>query len=256
MAGDDASSFTSSYTFLDHPGPIPFAHRGGSLEGAGELARRRWPTPSTWATATWRPTAQLTSDGVLVVPARRHASTGRPTGPGQVAEQTWAAGTGRPPAQPRRLRSATEGAAPPRGAVQPWPDARINVDAKDERAVEPLVALVRRLDAVDRVCLGSFKRGRHRRHAPALGPGLCTRVRPLDVVRLRLGRVGGLLGKVAGACAQVPVRQKVAGPLAAPGRRPRLPRAAHDKRRRRSTCGRSTTRPRCAACWTSASTAS
>jgi glycerophosphoryl diester phosphodiesterase len=208
MAGDD----TFRYTFLDHPGPIPYAHRGGSLEGpenslgamahAIELGFRYLETDT-----------QQTSDGVLVVlhDATLERTTDRT---GAVAEQTWEQVRG---ARLRNPDGSLSDQTLPRleELFETWPDARINVEAKDDRAVEALVALVRRFDAVERVCLGSFKGARTATLRAQLGPRLCTSCGPLDVVRLRLGPLGRLLGKVAAACAQVPVRQKI-GPLPFP----------------------------------------
>ena len=37
-----------------------------------------------------------------------------------------------------------------------FPDVRFNIDAKSAASVEPLAALVKRFDALDRVCLASF----------------------------------------------------------------------------------------------------
>jgi glycerophosphoryl diester phosphodiesterase len=203
----------ATFAFLDHPGPVPYAHRGGSLENpenslaamahAIELGYRYLETDT-----------QLTSDGVLVV--LHDADLDRTTDrTGRVADQTWAEVRG------ARLRNpdgsvSTESLPRLEEVFETWPGARINVDAKDDRAVDPLVALVRRFDAVDRVCLGSFSGKRTAAMRRQLGERLCTVCSPVDVARLRLGTLGGLLGRVAGACAQVPLRQKVLNGLAVP----------------------------------------
>ena len=44
-----------------------------------------------------------------------------------------------------------------------WPDVFVNIDTKSDAVVEPLVDLVRGVDAFDRVCIGSFRDERLRR---------------------------------------------------------------------------------------------
>lgn len=222
---DHSSRPTSRYTFLDHAGPIPFAHRGGSLEGpensmsamahAIDLGYRYLETDT-----------QQTSDGVLVV--LHDATLDRTTDrTGSVADQTWEQVRG---ARLRNPDGSLSDQTLPRleELFETWPAARVNVEAKDDRAVEALVALVRRYDAVERVCLGSFKGRRTARMRALLGPRLCTSCGPLDVVRLRLGPLGRVLGTVTAACAQVPVHQKV-GPLPIPVVDKAFVTAAHDR---------------------------
>ncbi len=83
-----------------------------------------------------------------------------------------------------------------------FPDARFNIDAKSDESIEPLAALVTEFDALDRVCLASFKLTRLRRLRSLLGPNLLTNMSPAEVGSLRL--VGRLRGDVPRA-AQVPV---------------------------------------------------
>jgi glycerophosphoryl diester phosphodiesterase len=45
----------------------------------------------------------------------------------------------------------------------------------------------------------------------ALGAGLCTVCGPLEVARLRLGRLGFLLGRLEAGCAQVPLSRRIVG---------------------------------------------
>ena len=87
-----------------------------------------------------------------------------------------------------------------------WPDIRINVDPKADRSVEPLIDVLRRHDAVDRVCVGAFSDRRIARITEALGSAVCTGLGPRAVARLRLASTGVPVGAIAGHCAQVPVR--------------------------------------------------
>jgi glycerophosphoryl diester phosphodiesterase len=85
-----------------------------------------------------------------------------------------------------------------------WPDARVNIEAKSDAAVDPLNEVIRRAGAVERVCIGSFHGRRITRAREALGPSLCTSVGPLDTLRWRIA--SSLPGRPlmpSGPCAQV-----------------------------------------------------
>lgn len=100
-----------------------------------------------------------------------------------------------------------------------FPDARFNIDVKDERAVQPLVDLLGRLDAWERVCLASFEQRRVLRLRRLAPPGTATSAGRLEVAALRATppwlpswvdraaappRTTSVWDTVA--CAQVPVR--------------------------------------------------
>lgn len=87
-----------------------------------------------------------------------------------------------------------------------WPDVRINIDVKDERGVAPLVAVLERTGARDRVCIGAFSDPRIASFRRLAGEGVCTAMAPLAVARLRLASLGAPTGDPAGECAQVPSR--------------------------------------------------
>ena len=84
-----------------------------------------------------------------------------------------------------------------------FPDVRFNIDCKSDAAVGPLAALIRRFEAIDRVCLGAFSHARLTKLRTLLGPDLLSCMSPQEVATLRLaGRVTGSAQRVA----QVPVR--------------------------------------------------
>ena len=84
-----------------------------------------------------------------------------------------------------------------------FPAARFNIDCKSDDAVGPLVAALRRLDCLDRVCIGSFSDRRLRTIRAAFGERVCTSLGPTQIAMLVLtGRVPW-----GGHIAQVPVRQ-------------------------------------------------
>ena len=93
-----------------------------------------------------------------------------------------------------------------------WPDVRVNIDPKSDSAVDPLIAMIRDLRAVDRVCVGSFSKRRLDRVRAALGEELCTSLAPSEAVTLYT-RAHGLPTPFRTAnrpCAQLPARR---GPL-------------------------------------------
>jgi len=90
--------------------------------------------------------------------------------------------------------------------LEEFVDCRFNIDVKDDRAVEPVVDVVRSCHAQDRVCLVSFSH-RRLRSLRALAPDIATAFSPWEVACLRafplpyLRRTGLRNG---GVCVQVP----------------------------------------------------
>ncbi|NEB90439.1 glycerophosphodiester phosphodiesterase family protein, partial [Streptomyces bauhiniae] len=177
------------HPYLDHPGPIPFAHRGGAADGventvaqfrrAVELGYRYIETD-----------IHLTADGTLV--AFHDDSLDRVTdGTGRVADLPWA-----------EVRQARVGGREPvplfAELLETFPEVRWNVDVKAEAALLPFLELVGRADAWDRVCLGSFSEARVRRAQRLAGPRLATSFGTLGVLGLRL-RSWGLPAPVRGS---------------------------------------------------------
>lgn len=68
-----------------------------------------------------------------------------------------------------------------------FPDARINVDCKSDRALEPLSRVLHAPAIRERVCVGSFSDRRLRWLRAEHGPSLCTSMGPREVGALRLG---------------------------------------------------------------------
>lgn len=92
--------------------------------------------------------------------------------------------------------------------LEEFPGARWNVDIKSGRALVPLVELIRRTGAWDRVCVGSFSEARVARAQRLAGPRLATSYGVRGVLGLRLRSFGIPAALRAGAvCAQVPESQ-------------------------------------------------
>jgi glycerophosphoryl diester phosphodiesterase len=188
-----------TFAFLDHDGPVPFAHRGGAgdwpentmpaFEGAVSLGYRYVETD-----------VHVTSDGVLCAfhDERLDRVTDRT---GLIRDQTWAEVSqarvdGREPI-PRLIELLTT-----------WPDLRVNIDPKHDSAVDALARTLLDADAVGRVCIGSFSDARIARLQQLLGPGLCTSFGPKGIARLRAGSFGAPTGSLGSACLQVPVSSR------------------------------------------------
>ncbi|MGC4998872.1 glycerophosphodiester phosphodiesterase [Streptomyces sp. DT195] len=184
------------HPYLDHPGPIAFAHRGGAAEGVeNTVAQFRRAVARGYR--YMETDVHLTADGTLV--AFHDDSLDRVTdGTGRIADLPWA-----------DVRHARVGGEEPvplfEELLETFPEVRWNVDVKAEAALGPFLDLVARTDAWDRICLGSFSEARVRRARRLAGPRLATSFGTLGVLGLRL-RSWGLPAPVRGSAvaAQVP----------------------------------------------------
>lgn len=91
--------------------------------------------------------------------------------------------------------------------LEAFPEARFNVDLKAPAAVDPMVDLLRRTGAYDRVCIGSFTETTLRRFRRQLGDRVATTVGVLGVAVDRVLPWGPLRRAIRddGAVLQVPV---------------------------------------------------
>jgi glycerophosphoryl diester phosphodiesterase len=91
-----------------------------------------------------------------------------------------------------------------------WPEARFNVDMKDEVAIEPLVRALRRTVAWDRVCVTSFSSLRLRAFRQGVDRQVCTTLSPCGLAAVRSGAwTRGMSARLARGgvrCAQIPAR--------------------------------------------------
>ncbi|MGH3991154.1 MAG: glycerophosphodiester phosphodiesterase family protein, partial [Pseudonocardiaceae bacterium] len=95
--------------------------------------------------------------------------------------------------------------------LEELPDALLNVDVKSDAAVAPVLALLRRTDGWNRVCLASFSEARLQRMRRAAGPQLLTSMGIASAVALRLCSVLPLQRfrlPIRDGVAQLPVRSR------------------------------------------------
>ncbi|MEN8652745.1 glycerophosphodiester phosphodiesterase family protein [Streptomyces sp. 21So2-11] len=184
------------HPFLDHPSPIPFAHRGGAADGLENTAAA-FRRAAGVGFRYFETDVHATADGRLV--AFHDATLDRVTDAGgRIAALPWS-----------RVRHARVAGTEPlplfEELLEEFPDARWNVDVKAERALGPLIELVRRTGAWDRVCVGSFSEGRVARAQRLAGPRLATSYGATGILGLWLRghKIPAALRRGA-VCAQVP----------------------------------------------------
>ena len=116
--------------------------------------------------------------------------------------------------------------------LEALPDARFNVEPKHDAAVGPLIAIVKRMRALDRICVGSFSDRRLAIVREAFGSAICTSLGTGEVAALRaaawgLPAFGAMLRRRPGMCVQVPTHaygvQIVTARLVASAHQLRLP---------------------------------
>lgn len=186
------------HPYLDHPGPIAFAHRGGAT-AAPENTMSAFEDAVSLGYRYVETDVQATADGVLL--AFHDDDLSRTCGiDGRISEM------------PHREVAAcrVDGREPiPLLAdiLGTWPDLRVNIDCKSWAALEPLVRVLLEHDALDRVCLGSFSDARLRILRERLGPRACTSMGPRAVARLVAASRIPLVGPPTGHAAQVPPNQ-------------------------------------------------
>jgi glycerophosphoryl diester phosphodiesterase len=201
------------HPFLDHSGPIAFAHRGGAGE-APENTLAAFETAVALGFTYLETDAHLTRDGVLVAfhDDRLDRVTDRT---GAIAElgiaEVEAADAGHTfsPDGGTAFPFRGRGLRVPRleDLLERWPDIRINIDPKADACVEPLAALIDRLNAWDRVCIGSFS-DRRLSWIRELGRGrACTSMGPRAVALARVAATVGLMPRLGADCVQVPTHR-------------------------------------------------
>ena len=184
-----------SFPFLEHPGPIPFAHRGG----AGKFPEN---TMSAFQNAIdmgykyLETDVHSSKDGEVF--AFHDDSLERVTGHvGKISDHT----------SKEISRIEIDGFAkiPTLSELlESFPAANINIDPKADSVVDPLTNLLKRTNSLDRVCIGSFSDRRIIEIRKELGSKLCVSAGPKAVIKFLAGRFSFYRSKTSYHCLQVP----------------------------------------------------
>ncbi|WP_054047664.1 glycerophosphodiester phosphodiesterase [Alloactinosynnema sp. L-07] len=158
----------SDHGFLSGPYPRAFVHRGwhydelAGMENSLAAFKRAIAEGYRYVETD----VHATSDGVVVV--HHDELLDRTTdATGAVALLPW-----------KTVSAARIGGREPVSRVEDLleelPDALVNIDLKSDAVVEPMLAVLRRMDAFDRVCLASFSEARMKRVRKQAGPAVLT----------------------------------------------------------------------------------
>jgi glycerophosphoryl diester phosphodiesterase len=199
-------------SFLERSTAIAFAHRGGGGE-APENTLPAFEAAVAMGYQYLETDVHLTRDGVLL--AFHDSSLERLTDrTGRIGEMTLA-----------EVRAADAGYAfsPDGGDTHPfrgigvviptleelltrWDDVFLNIDAKADDTVEPLVDLVSRLNAFGRVCIGSFSDRRVARLRALARGRICSSMGQVSTGVAYLASRSGRMPSMHADCLQVPQR--------------------------------------------------
>ena len=190
------------HPFLEFGGPLAFAHRGGAAE-APENTMRAFARAISLGYLYLETDVYASADGVVL--AFHDDRLDRLTGAkGTLASVNYAA------IAPIRVNGA-EPIPKLADILAAWPEARLNIDPKSDDVVRPLIKLLREMNCLERVCVGSFSGKRLKALRTEFGTQLCTSLGPSEVTRLKLfGRGLGAI-QFDGQCAQVPTTWPVLG---------------------------------------------
>ncbi|GAA1990880.1 glycerophosphodiester phosphodiesterase [Nocardiopsis rhodophaea] len=199
-----------NHGYFDLPTPIGLAHRGGWLtDEDGRIRTELENTALAFQHAIdlgyryLETDVHATSDGVLL--AFHDDTLDRTTDrSGAIADLPYS-----------EVAQARVGGSEPVPVLEDllgsWPEARFNIDIKSDAAVWPLVRVLRRTGAWDRVCVGSFDQLRLDRARAAFDRPVATSCGPVDVARLRFASFTPLLGWLARRgveAVQIPLRMR------------------------------------------------
>src|SRR5687767_12891326 len=170
-----ASPMTVTFPFLDWPGPIAFAHRGGASE-APENTMPAFEHAVRLGYRYLETDAHVTADGRLIAfhDDRLDRVTDRV---GVISQLPWS----------EVQRARVDGREPIpllEDLLAAWPDVRVNIDPKHDAAAQPLADAIVRTGTVDRVCVAAFSDRRTERVRAIVGPALCTGMGPRQVAQL------------------------------------------------------------------------
>jgi len=188
---------SARHPYLDHDGVLAFAHRGGAVdfpentmlafEGAAQMGYRYIETD-----------VHLTKDGVLL--SFHDEILDRVTdGKGRINELTYD--------EVKQAKIGGEHAIPLfEELLTTLPDIRLNVDTKADETVAPLIKMLDKHKAWDRVGIGSFSQKRLNFIRAEKGDTVCLSMAAPKIAQVRFRSWGVPFLPVPDAqCAQVPI---------------------------------------------------
>lgn len=186
-----------SWPYLPESTPFGIAHRGGKTV-APENTLAAFTAAVEAGYSHLETDVHLTSDGVLV--AFHDDSLDRVAGHDvRIRDMTVAEVQSIEIGDGHRIPRMEE-------LFEAFPDSYFNIDPKSDEAVEPLAALIRRFEAVDRVCVGSFSDDRIRRIRKLLGDRLCTSPGPRGALQVVAAALLWPRWSSPYGCLQIPVK--------------------------------------------------
>lgn len=181
MAADAVRSARADPTpgFLDGPLPLAFAHRGGAGMASNAGVENTLAAFGRAVGLGYRyleTDVRATADGVAVLchdPDLDRLTGGAAVG--LLQTRTWA-----------QLAGVRVGGHEPLARLEElldaFPEARVNVDVKEDGAVGPFLSALRRTRSAARVGVASFSAARATRLRRALGPAVAVSATPPEVV--------------------------------------------------------------------------
>lgn len=199
------TGLTAAHPFLDRPGPIPFAHRGGAAEAA-ENSWGAFERAVALGYTYMETDVRVTADGVaLAFHDRDLLRLTRQRG--LVSDTPWD--------QVKGLTLGPGGDAGPIPRLEEllgsWPWLHWNIDVKVATAVAPVAEAVSRTNSLDRVLVASFSAARTAAVKRLLGPGLATGAGRTAIATLVAAKRAPVLGRAvrrAPLAAQVPMARR------------------------------------------------
>ena len=169
-------TFVELHPFLRRGRPIAMAHRGGAKE-APENTPAAFQRAIDLGFSYVESDLRTTRDGVVVL--HHDASLARTGGIDvSVDSLDWTELAEVPLPQGERVMRLDD-------ALATWPDIHWNLDIKDDRTLEPALALLDSPAVLERVCISSFSTARVRAARKELGPDAATGATPNEVAAWR-----------------------------------------------------------------------
>lgn len=197
-------SVPALHPFLDAPTPIVVAHRGASGE-APENTLEAFAIAVEQGCTYLETDAHVTKDGVVV--AFHDHRLDRATDRRGTIEALTIAEVEQADAGYHVPAFRGQGVKVPRleEVLTSWPDARVIIDPKTDSATDPVCALLHKLDAWDRVCVGAFSDRRVKRVRQLSGGRACTSMGPAATATAVIAAATtGRMPRLGARCLQVP----------------------------------------------------